>query len=141
MGVHWGLTRVDEATNNDLDEEFDAEPWDPWELDLVLLGETTATGPVTKLCESIPEETVSRKPFADMQVVPTEAIQKCAERLWKIEKFPVVNAEEFARGCAHTLQEGHEQDALDEVTGRVREFRDFIFRAVSQRWKLRFWCG
>jgi hypothetical protein len=143
MGVHWGLMRVDETTNDDLEEEFQAEPWDPWELDLVLLGKTTAKGPVTKLCESVPEDPASREGFssAQMLVVPIQAIQKCAERLGKIERFPVVSAAEFARYCTHSIQEGDEQAAVDDVAERVRKFRDFIFRAVSQRWKLRFWCG
>src|SRR5437868_997052 len=116
MGVNWGLIRIDATTNDDMDEHFDAEPDDPSEVDLVLIGKKS--GPALRLFKStLSRAPLSRPPgFCDIQVVDSQDMQTCAKSLRNIKKLPAVGADEYARDCHHSIHGGEEQAALNDST-------------------------
>jgi hypothetical protein len=125
MGVEWSFYRADPATFARIDDDaFDPHPFDPEEIDLMLVGDTN--GP---LMEAMLESVKISSPA--VMGIPCDVVAKLATRVKPIERSDFSSFDVVLKGSFHTVDNSDERDFYAELAATTESLQQFVAKAAE----------
>jgi len=143
VGVEWGLQLVEPETGSVPGAAFNPHPFEPLELDLILVG--SEQGPVQELLASAPAECDHDSPDLEWMshhcpptIISPAAVLRCATQLSGLSRATYASPEVVLNLPIHYLSPGDEQWFYDALAQCADAFHDFISGAARGGYAVRF---